>query len=79
MKKEKADLISCYELGRQTAWNNKGIDDRPNYRKQNKLASWLKGHTDGEREKQQFNLSNEVDREGLRKLKAIILKSLAEN
>jgi len=76
--KAKTDLLSIYEQGKQTAHRGGSVDDKPHYRKQNKVAAWLKGFADGQREIENQKLSRDVDKAGIAKLKAIVKQALQD-
>lgn len=75
-QKEEAELATIYEQGQQAAWNNQSVDSCPKYRKQNKVAAWLKGHTDAEQEKQRQETSRQADKAGIAKLKILVKQAL---
>lgn len=76
--KAKTELLAIYELGKQSALNGDSIDNKPRYRKQNKVAAWLQGFADGKHEKEQRELNRSVDKAGIAKLKEIMQQAFAE-
>ncbi len=66
------ELADCYELGKRAAWDNRTIDDHPRYRKQNKIAAWLKGFADGKQEKEAKALQGNINKAGIAKLKSLV-------
>lgn len=76
--KAKEELMVIYEQGKQTAHRGASIDNMPRYRKQNKVAAWLKGFTVGQQELQNQKISRSVDKAGLAKLKEVIKQVLEE-
>ena len=74
--KAKTELLRIYELGKQSAYSGDSVDNKPHYRKQNKVAAWLKGFADGKREIDNQKLSCDVDKAGIAKLKAIVKQAL---
>lgn len=78
-QKQDAELADCYELGKRAAWDGLTVDDRPKYRKQNKVAAWLKGFIDTENEKQNKALSRSVDKAGILKLRSLVSQVLVKD
>lgn len=74
--REKAKLIEIYELGKQSAHRGDSIDNKPAYRKQNRVAAWLKGFADGQHEQQEKILSRSADKAGIAKLKQVMKQAL---
>lgn len=77
-QKEEAELAAIYEQGQQAAWGNHSVDSCPKYRKQNKIAAWLKGHADAAQERQRQEESRQADKAGLAKLKAMVKQALQD-
>lgn len=76
--KAKEELTMIYEQGKQTALRGDSVDNMPHYRKQNKVAAWLKGFADGQREIEDQKLIRSVDKAGIAKLKGILNAVLRE-
>lgn len=65
-----------YEMGEQAAYRGDTADAMPPFRNANRVAAWLKGHSDATLEKQQRDEAQHVDKVGIKRLKAIITQAI---
>lgn len=61
-----------YEMGGQAAYRGDTVDAMPSFRNTNRVAAWLKGHSDATLEKQRRDEAQRVDKAGIKRLKDII-------
>jgi hypothetical protein len=72
------DFNSHYEMGEMAAWRGESVDAMPKFKKQERVAAWLKGHAAGLLAYEAHKLSQRpVDRDKLKSNLARI-KSLVE-
>ncbi len=67
-----------YEMGQQAACRGDNIDTQPRFRSPTRIAAWLKGYADAQHDKQQREDAKNADKEGIKRLKSIIMQATEE-